>query len=161
MFFSGFCATSFPTLVTHLMQLLVMQQRGGAGHANLLGVCSLTLVPGVPMECSKNITGMMKNNIYICICIWLHMMYIMWAILLVECCFIEISPRNTQKDWDPTPELGVLINNTEGIYSIPLVFFPFCGPKCVIPSLTFYHYGSWKKFDMNGAGICGNLLLEL
>jgi len=65
MFFSGFCATSFPTLVTHLMQLLVMQQRGGAGHANLLGVCSLTLVPGVPMECSKNITGMMKNNIYI------------------------------------------------------------------------------------------------
>ena len=89
------------------------------------------------------------------------MMYIMWAILLVEYCFIEISPRNTQKDWDPTPELGVLINNTEGIYSIPLVFFPFCGPKYVIPSLTFYHYGSWKKFHMNGAGICGNLLLEL
>ena len=73
MFFSGFCATSFPTLVTHLMQLLVMQQRGGAGHANLLGVCSLTLVPGVPMECSKNITGMMKNNIYIYMYMYMYM----------------------------------------------------------------------------------------
>ena len=91
----------------------------------------------------------------------MHMHMIAYDAYHVSNSIIEISPRNTQKDRDPTPELGVLINNTEGIYSIPPVLLPFCGPKYVIPSLTFYHYGSWKKLDMNGAGICGNFLLEL
>ena len=73
MYFSGFCATSFPTLVTHLMQLLVMQQRGGAGHANLLGVCSLTLVPGVPMECSKKPSLGWWNITYIYMYMYMYM----------------------------------------------------------------------------------------